>query len=107
MMARREKMNRLFALQAAAGITNAERRGWATRKLNRQHNPVTTYRDLTEDEIDRLAAAAEQIVNGSPGDGYVMCGELGPDDLPCVDDVSHLDLGRPCVDEFGREWVLR
>lgn len=106
-MARREKMNRLFALQAKALIAEQERHGWAMKELNRQHNPVTTYRDLTEDEIDRLSAAAEKIINGSPEDSYVMCGELGPDDLPCVDDVSHLGMGRPCVDEFGREWVLR
>lgn len=103
-MARRDQMRRLFVLQAKAGITEEQRHGWATGVLNK---PVTTYKSLTVDELDELAAAAERIVNGSPEDEYVMCGELGPDDLPCVNDVSHLDRGWPCVDEYGREWVLR
>lgn len=103
-MARQDQMRRLFALQGKAGITEEQRHGWATEVLG---IPVTTYRSLTSDQLDELAAAAERIINGSPEDDYVMCGEVGPDDLSCVVDAGHFGRGEDCADEFGRTWVLR
>lgn len=106
-MARREKMGRLFALQAKVPITEQKRHGWATIELNRQHDPVTTYRDLTENEIDRLSAAAERIINGSPEDDYVMCGAPCPDGWPCVVDAGHVGRGEDHAREDGLAWPVR
>ena len=103
---RNAKMKHLFALiDKLPDVNEDNRHRWATLALHRQHNPVTTFSLLTEDEIqsliDTLGMPEQEPVD------YVMCSELSPDDLPCVHDVEHLDRGWPCVDEFGREWVLR
>lgn len=108
---RRTRMSRLFATLAEQGRQGEDkevRRSWATAMLGRQ---VDSFSMLTIAEIDALIwilQYGDDPEASTPSVAeYVMCGEIGPDDLPCVLDVSHLDQSRPCVDEFGREWVLR
>lgn len=101
---RRRRMGRLFACLVERGISDDERHAWASEEL-RPRRDVDSFTTLTIAEIDQLIAVAEY------GDGdYVMCGEVGPDDLPCVLHEGHGHNGDgeyECTDEYGRLWVLR
>lgn len=92
-MARRELMGRLFATinSPGSGVTNQTRHEWATRILGRLHDPVTTFSDLTDEEVGLLINAAEY--------------PPPPDDEPCgeQDCIGH-DPDGWCVDESGKTW---
>ena len=92
---RQKLMRGLFAALRDLGIGEEDRHVWATCALGRngEINPVTSFRELTEDDIKRLIDAAQWSTDD---DG--PCGEPG-----CI---GH-DLDGWCVGEDGETWPAR
>lgn len=87
-------MRRLFALLRESPKT--DRHAWASDVLRRS---VTTYTDLTDDEIGRLVAALEYPRDDAQPYLEEPCGEPG-----CI---GHDPADGWCVDADGNTWLSR